>query len=36
MSKIKGHLIDIYGEDWSARLEEIAIQREAVKYDGRK
>lgn len=33
MSKIKEHLIDIYGEDWGAKLEDIAIQRKAVKHD---
>lgn len=36
MSKIKGHLIDIYGEDWSSKLEDIAIRRKEVKHDGRK
>lgn len=30
MSKPKGHLIDIYGKDWTSRLEEIAINRKAV------
>lgn len=28
MSKIKNHLIDIYGDDWSARLEDIAQQKQ--------
>lgn len=27
MSKIKNALIDIYGEDWSCRLQDIATER---------
>lgn len=27
MSKIKNHLIDIYGEDWTGRLQDIAAKR---------
>ena len=27
MSKIKTALVDIYGEDWAPRLEDIAKQR---------
>lgn len=32
MSKYKNLLTDIYGEDWSNRLEEIANQRKAVSH----
>lgn len=32
MGKYKNLLTDIYGEDWSSRLEEIAKQRKAVNY----
>lgn len=35
MSKIKGHLIDIYGEDWTSRLEDIALQRKGATYGKR-
>lgn len=27
MSKIKNYLIDIHGEDWTGRLEDIAAKR---------
>lgn len=29
MSKLKNYLIDIYGEDWTYRLEIIAMHRKA-------
>lgn len=32
MSKYKNLLTDIYGEDWSNRLEEIAKSRKKVAY----
>lgn len=32
MSKIKNALIDIYGEDWSARLEDVAAERKERLY----
>lgn len=32
MSKYKNLLTDIYGEDWSNRLEEIAEQRKVMSY----
>ncbi len=32
MSKYKNLLTDIYGEDWSSRLEEIAKSRKVVSY----
>ncbi len=36
MSKVKNALIDIYGEDWSGRLQEIAAGREKVKFYGKR
>lgn len=35
MSKMKNALIDIYGEDWSERLEDIANNRNEVNYGRR-
>jgi len=35
MSKIKGHLYDIYGEDWSSRLNELALRRQKARAYGR-
>lgn len=32
MSKLKNALIDIHGEDWSARLEDIATGRKSGVY----
>lgn len=31
MSNIKRYAIDMYGEDWTERLEDIALKREAKK-----
>lgn len=36
MSKLKNALIDIYGEDWSGRLEDIAAGRKKANVYGRK
>lgn len=30
MSKIKNYAIDMYGEDWTQRLEDIAIRKAEV------
>ncbi len=31
MSKIKGHLYDIYGEDWAGRLNDLARERQKAR-----
>ena len=36
MDKLKNTLVDIYGEDWSGRLEDIAAGREKAKFYGKR